>query len=127
MVIVTKWFDVSDDFAGKDQGAALLYSKMKIDEMVPDGVLESLDLVKAMPLAIKGVPVQPRKETFALASKDGRSVVRYFFNFNPQNNQMKANVRLEHEGKHVVLQISADEYQRAKKIFEAGVKQNKEL
>ena len=126
MVTMTKWFDASDKIVAGNHNSSFIYKSINLDEMIPDGVLESLDLVKAMPLAAVGVPVQPKKETFALMTKDGHLSVRYFFNFNPKDKQIKTVVRFIYEGEPVILRITMDEYLKAKKIFEAGIKKREE-
>jgi hypothetical protein len=127
MVITTKWFDSSDKIAAGNHNSSFIYKSINLEEMIPDGALESLDLAKAMPLAAVGVPLQPKKETFALMSRDGHLTIRYFFNFNPQDKQIKTSVRFIYEGEPVILRITTDEYLKAKKIFESGIKKKERL
>jgi len=126
MVMMTKWFDTSDKIAAGNHNSSFIYKSINIDEMIPDGVLESLDLAKAMPLAAVGVPMQPKKETFALMTKDGHLSVRYFFHFDPMDKQVKTVVRFIYEGEPVILRITTEEYQKAKKIFEMGIRKKEE-
>lgn len=123
---VTKWFDVSDKIAAGNHNSSFVYKNINIEEMLPYGALESLELTKAMPLAATGFPLRPKKETFALISKDGHFTMRYFFNFNPINKQIKTSVRFIYEGNPVILRVTTDEYLKAKKVFEEG-KQKEQL
>ena len=127
MVIMTKWFDTSDKIAAGNHNSSFVYKSINLENMVPDGALESLDLAKAMPLAAVGVPMRPKKETFALMTKDGHLSVRYFFHFDPSDKQVKTIVRFIYEGEPVLLRITMDEYLKAKRIFEAGVKKREEM
>lgn len=120
MLKTKKWFDTQDTLAAGNQHSSVLYKNIPVDTLLPFGVLESLDISKAMFVAAKGFPLKPKKETFSLISKDKRLEVRYFLNFNPVEKQNLATVRFLYEGKPVLLRITAEEYSRAKKVFLAG-------
>lgn len=121
MVEMKDWFKGSEKIAGGNQQTSVLYKSIRVEKMMPDGFLESLDAQRGTYLSASGFPLCPKKETFALQTLDGHLKIRYFFNFDPVKRKTETTARFIYEGEPVILRITADEYSRAKKIFEHGL------
>ena len=82
---IKNWFKTSPVSASSATNVSL-YRSIDVNSMVPSGTLESIDVAKVIKgnyFTAAGYPLNPKRESFALSSSDGRMKVRYFFNFDP--------------------------------------------
>lgn len=117
MVEVKDWFKGSEKVVIGNQQSSFLYKSIKIEKMIPNGKLESMNALHGALLSASGYPLYPKKETFSLQTPDGRIKVRYFLNFDPVAKRTETSVRFYFEGEPIILRISGKEYFRAKRIF----------
>jgi len=120
---IKNWFKTSPVSASSAANVSL-YRSIDVKSMVPSGTLESIDVAKVIKgnyFTAAGYPLNPKRESFALSSSDGRMKVRYFFNFDPIQKRSESSASFMMGGRPVMVRIDAQEYHKAKQIFEAGM------